>query len=56
MNWVLVNLRLADVAPPAERAAKFYQLTSAGRRHLRAETAQWLAFARQVMRVLEAEA
>ncbi len=39
-----------------ERPAKFYQLTPAGRRHLRAETAQWLAFAREVTRVLEAEA
>ena len=39
-----------------ERPAKFYQLTPAGRRHLRAETVQWLAFAREVTRVLEAEA
>jgi transcriptional regulator len=38
------------------RPAKFYQLTTAGRRELRTEAAQWLAFAREVARVLQAEA
>jgi len=39
-----------------ERPAKFYSLTAAGRRHLRAESAEWLAFAHVVARVLQAEA
>lgn len=38
------------------RPAKFYSLTAAGRRHLRAESAEWLAFAHEVARVLQAEA
>jgi PadR family transcriptional regulator PadR len=37
------------------RPAKFYQLTAAGRRELRAETVEWLAFAREVARVLQAD-
>jgi PadR family transcriptional regulator, regulatory protein PadR len=37
------------------RPAKFYQITAAGHRHLRAETAEWLVFAREVSRVLQAE-
>jgi PadR family transcriptional regulator PadR len=37
------------------RSAKFYQLTAAGRRELRAETVEWLAFAREVARVLQAD-
>lgn len=39
-----------------DRPAKFYQLTPTGRRHLRSETAEWLTFAREVARVLQAEA
>jgi PadR family transcriptional regulator, regulatory protein PadR len=39
-----------------QRPAKFYQLTAAGRRELRSEAAEWLTFAREVARVLEAEA
>jgi PadR family transcriptional regulator PadR len=39
-----------------ERPAKFYSLTAAGRRYLRAESAEWLAFAHVVARVLQAEA
>jgi predicted ArsR family transcriptional regulator len=38
------------------RPAKFYQLTAAGRRRLRTETAEWLVFAREVARVLEVPA
>ena len=37
------------------RRAKFYQLTAAGRAHLRADAAHWLAFAAAVTRVLRAE-
>ncbi len=37
------------------RPAKFYQVTPAGRRELRAETVEWLAFAREVARVLQAD-
>jgi PadR family transcriptional regulator PadR len=36
------------------RPAKFYQLTTKGRRQLRSETESWIAFAREVTRVLEA--
>ena len=35
------------------RPAKFYRLTAAGRRALKQETADWLAFARAVTAVLE---
>ena len=35
------------------RQAKFYRLTPAGRKHLRAETAEWQAFVRMVSRVLQ---
>ncbi len=38
-----------------ERPAKFYQITPTGRRHLRAETTEWLRFATEVSRVLQAE-
>jgi transcriptional regulator len=34
------------------RPAKVYKLTSAGRKHLRAETAEWLAFTHAVTRIL----
>lgn len=36
------------------RRAKFYQLTAAGRAHLRAETQVWKRYAAAVSRVLEA--
>ena len=39
-----------------ERPAKYYSLTAAGRRELRAESAEWLVFAREVARVLQAQA
>jgi PadR family transcriptional regulator, regulatory protein PadR len=36
------------------RKAKYYQLTAAGRRQLRAEAAQWTRYAEAVFRVLRA--
>ena len=36
------------------RRAKFYELTTAGRRHLRSEAARWLEFSGAVTRVLRA--
>jgi len=39
-----------------QRPAKFYQLTAAGRRELRSEAAEWIVFAREVARVLAADA
>lgn len=51
-GWVRSDRRMSELGRPA----KFYQITGAGRRHLRAETAEWLAFAREVGRVLRAEA
>jgi DNA-binding PadR family transcriptional regulator len=38
------------------RPAKFYLITAAGRRYLKAETTEWLAFAGAVTRVLKREA
>ena len=38
------------------RQAKFYRLTGAGRRMLKAERARWESYARGVMLVLDAEA
>ena len=35
------------------RPAKFYTLTAQGRKYLRAETADWLAFAKVVTRILQ---
>jgi PadR family transcriptional regulator PadR len=37
------------------RRARFYAITRAGRRHLRADASVWMRFARAVMVVLEAE-
>jgi transcriptional regulator len=37
------------------RRARYYAITAAGRRHLRADASTWLHFARAVMRALEAE-
>ena len=37
------------------RRARFYRLTAAGRRHLRAEAALWFRYAAAVTRVLHAE-
>jgi PadR family transcriptional regulator, regulatory protein PadR len=41
--------RSSDVGRPA----KYYKLTQQGRKHLRAETTDWLAFARAVTRILQ---
>ena len=37
------------------RRARFYQLTAAGRKHLRQEAALWLRYSQAVTRVLRAE-
>ena len=37
------------------RRAKFYRLTPAGRRHLRAETSSWTRYAEAVRKVLHAD-
>jgi PadR family transcriptional regulator PadR len=37
------------------RRARFYAVTGAGRRHLRADASTWMRFARAVMLALEAE-
>lgn len=39
-----------------DRPAKFYALTAAGRKHLRAESEEWQLFARAVSHVLQLEA
>lgn len=49
-GWIRSDRRMSELGRPA----KFYQLTAAGRRHLHAETSEWIAFAREVTRVLEA--
>ena len=51
-GWILSDRRTSELGRPA----KFYQLTPVGRRHLHAETADWLVFAREVARVLEVPA
>ena len=51
-GWIKSDRRISELGRPA----KFYQLTAAGRRHLRTETAEWLVFAREVARVLEVPA
>jgi PadR family transcriptional regulator len=51
-GWIKSDRRMSEL----DRPAKFYQLTPAGRRHLRAEATQWVAFAREVTRLLESEA
>ncbi|MGH7594058.1 MAG: PadR family transcriptional regulator [Gemmatimonadales bacterium] len=50
-GWIRSDRRMSELGRPA----KFYQLSAAGRRHLRAETEQWLTFAREVARVLQVE-
>ncbi|HEY4320621.1 MAG TPA: PadR family transcriptional regulator [Gemmatimonadales bacterium] len=51
-GWIKSDRRMTELGRPA----KFYQLTAAGRRHLHAETTEWLAFAREVVRLLEVAA
>ena len=47
-GWVEAEWGLSD----HNRKAKFYQITPAGRRELRASTARWQRYARAVGRVL----
>src|SRR5947209_202625 len=47
-GWVSSEWGLSD----NNRRARFYSITTAGRRHLRAEAAVWLQFAGAVMQVL----
>ncbi|MGH7582661.1 MAG: PadR family transcriptional regulator [Gemmatimonadales bacterium] len=50
-GWIASERRLSEL----NRPAKYYRLTAAGRRQLKSETADWLAFSREVSRVLLAE-
>ena len=50
-GWIRSDRRMSELGRPV----KFYQLTAAGRKHLRNETAEWLTFSRTVTRLLEAE-
>ena len=49
-GWLEEDWRL----PETGRQAKFYRLTAAGRKHLRAEISRWREYARAVSTVLEA--
>ncbi len=51
-GWLQSDWGLSD----NNRRAKFYRLTSEGRRHLRAETTTWSRFAHAVSSVLSATA
>jgi transcriptional regulator len=51
-GWIKSDRRMSEL----DRPAKFYQLTAAGRKHLAAETTDWLQFAGAVSRLLLAEA
>lgn len=42
-------------ATETNREAKFYQLTAAGRAHLRAQTTRWRSYARVMTAALEAQ-
>ena len=48
-GWIDAEWGLSE----KNRKAKFYQLTSDGRRQLRAETARWTRYASAVFRVLQ---
>lgn len=48
-EWIRSEWRTSELG----RQAKFYLITPAGRRHLKAETEDWLAFATTVTRLLE---
>ncbi|HZI41036.1 MAG TPA: PadR family transcriptional regulator [Gemmatimonadaceae bacterium] len=47
-GWITSEWGLSD----NNRRARFYSITTAGRRHLRAEAAVWLQFASAVIQVL----
>lgn len=49
-GWIAAEWRLSE----HNRRAKFYTLTSTGRRQLRAETASWGGFVAAVAKVLDA--
>ena len=51
-GWVNSEWGLSD----NNRKAKYYRLTDAGRRELRAQSRQWTSYAEAVSRVLAAEA
>lgn len=51
-GWVQSDWRITE----RNRRAKFYQLTTAGRRQLRAEQAEWSTFVQAVAKVLGATA
>jgi transcriptional regulator len=48
-GWIEAEWGLSE----KNRKAKYYQLTPAGRRELRAETARWTRYAQAVFRVLQ---
>jgi PadR family transcriptional regulator, regulatory protein PadR len=48
-RWVASDWRTSELGRPA----KFYRITTAGRRQLKDETAEWMAFAAAVAAVLE---
>ena len=50
-GWVSSEWGLSE----NNRRARFYSITSAGRKHLRDEAAIWLRYSRAVTRVLRAE-
>ena len=49
-EWITSEWRVSE----NNRRAKFYRLTPAGRRHLRAETSSWARYAEAVRKVLHA--
>jgi PadR family transcriptional regulator PadR len=48
-GWILSDWRRSEL----DRPAKFYRLTTAGRRQLKKETTEWCSFAAAVATVLE---
>ena len=50
-GWIVSDWGTSELG----RQAKFYKLTTAGRRQLRLETAEWRAFVDVVSRVLQPE-
>jgi PadR family transcriptional regulator PadR len=48
--WISAEWGLSD----NNRKAKYYQLTAAGRRQLRAESVRWTNYARAIFKILQA--
>ena len=48
-GWIAAEWGLSD----SNRKARYYQLTAAGRKQLRAQAAQWSRYARAVAKVLQ---